>query len=271
MFLSVLHTAVVAVVLAVPPGPTKSDEARADATTKGVDPPAVAQPVGPETKSTEKAPKANEASPGRTRVLFITSTDSPNCVTELTRLQLPGGEFDHMRALGWKIGKGADNHLQFVDRAEVPEIVGQFEIREFPIVACLHGDEIVRSFRAGCTTPLDAWTFGWLAKGVNERPEAEPSEAAKVESTGHYQLRGNHWSIDGDVSPSYQKLLYHLRGPVHGPQIKPDQEIETWSYEELRSLHDNLHEIEMGGVQFGFRPKPPAFNAVRSASSKAGS
>jgi hypothetical protein len=221
--------------------------------------------------SSADAQKAGQPRPLNSRVLLITDGSS-RCAEELARLNKPGGEFETMRSLGWKIGAGPENHLQLVDQAEVPEIVQKFEIREFPLVLSIQGQEIQRAFRFGCTTPLDAWTFGWLAKGVNERPYAEPSEAARVETTGNYPLRGNHWSIDGDVSPSRAKLVGHLRGPIHGPQIKPNQEIETWSYEELRSLHDNLHEIEMGGVHFSpsyAQPRPARSGGITGASSKA--
>ena len=193
--------------------------------------------------------EAKAAAAPAPRLLFITATDSASCAAELARLSKAGGEFEKLRSRGWKIGPAADSHLQVIDQADAADIVRQFELREFPIVAFVLGTDVVRSFRAGCTTPLDAWTFGWLAKGVNERPDAEVPEAARVEWTGNYPLRGNHWTIDGDASPSREKLLEHLRGTTHGPQIKPTQEIEAWSYEELRSLHDNLHEIEMGGVQ----------------------
>ena len=78
-------------------------------------------------------------------------------------------------------------------------------------------------------------------------------EAARVETTGHYPLRGNHWSIDGDWDPTKATVVSHLRGPTHGHQVVRYGSIESWSYEELRSLHDNLHEIEMGGVSASSR------------------
>jgi hypothetical protein len=209
------------------------------------------------------------AADGAARVLVITSNDSPQCAAEMARLAQPGGTFETMRARGWKIGSGPDNHLQVVDQSQADDVVRQIDSREFPIVVYVEGPEIVRAFRAGCTTPLDIWTFAWLAKGIDERPPGEVPEKARVETTGNYPLRGNHWTIDGDASPSLETLIHHLRGPVHGPQIKPTQLIETWSYEELRSLHDNLHEIEMGGVQFTSRPRPNPSSAPRTASSKA--
>jgi hypothetical protein len=118
-------------------------------------------------------------------------------------------------------------------------------VREYPALACVDGGEIVRSFKEGCTTPLDAWTFGFLLKGKNERPKGSVPEAARVATTGSYPLRGNHWTVDGDANPSAEKLIGHLRGPHHGPQIAATYAIETWSYEELRSLHDDLHEREV--------------------------
>jgi hypothetical protein len=91
-----------------------------------------------------------------------------------------------------------------------------------------------------------------------------------VEWTGNFPLRGNHWSIDGDFAPARTTLLAHLRGPVHGPQIRATWAIESWSYEELRSVHDYLHEIEMGGVtpMMFARPTRAPSNSLGSASRK---
>ena len=101
-----------------------------------------------------------------------------------------------MRAAGWKIGKGPGNQLQIVDKDEVPELMAQLGKQEFPTVASVDkSGEVVRYFRFGCTTPLDMWTFGFLAKGIDERPAGFVMESAKVEWTGHYPLRGNHWSV----------------------------------------------------------------------------
>jgi hypothetical protein len=224
--------------------------------------------------TTSVAARADDSSVARARrVIFVTAKNCPRCDAELTRLRKPGGDFDAMRSLGWRIGAGAENHLQIVDEASIPELVAQLKVHEYPTVAAIDGSEIVRSFTSGCTTPLDAWTFGWLAKGVDERPTPMIPEAVRVASTFSYPLRGNHWSIDGDFTPSREKLLWHLRGPVHGPQIAANYAIEVWAYEELRSLHDNLHEIEMGGVQYGgFGRSAPAkggnsFSAVSKARS----
>jgi len=200
------------------------------------------------------------------RVLFITAQDSRRSDDELALLRRSGGEFEKLRSQGWKIGTGPENHLQIVDRQALPELVAQLNVRDFPTVACVDNGRILRSFTAGCTTPLDVWTFGFLAKGVDERPPGAVSEAARVETTGHYPLRGNHWSVDEDWSPTKAKVIGHLRGPTHGHQIRAGWEIETWSYEELRSLHDNLHEQEMGGVSFSTRAQPSnQFSAARKA------
>ncbi|HEX4129617.1 MAG TPA: hypothetical protein VHZ24_06210 [Pirellulales bacterium] len=211
------------------------------------------------------------AKPQNPRVLFIVAPQCARCDEELGRLNRPGGDFETMRSIGWKIGSGPDSHLQIVNQADVADLVRQLDVQEYPAVVSVSGDEIVRSFRSGCTTPLDSWTFGWLAKGVNERPTAEIPEAVRVEWTGNYPLRGGHWSIDGDWSPSRETLVGHLRGPVHGPQIRVGWVIESWSYEELRSLHDNLHEQEMGGISYYARqPAPPsASKKMSTASSKA--
>jgi hypothetical protein len=177
------------------------------------------------------------------KVLFITSKDSPDCDKVLGKLMRPNGDFEKMRAAGWKIGKGAGNQLQIVDKDEVPDLMKQLGKQEFPTVASVDkSGEVVRYFRFGCTTPLDMWTFGFLAKGIDERPAGFVMDEAKVEWTGHYPLRGNHWSVEGNWNPTKEETVAHLHGPNHQSQLIPEWHIEEWSLEELRSLHDDLHE-----------------------------
>jgi hypothetical protein len=176
------------------------------------------------------------------RVLFITAKGCAKCDVELARLNAPAGDFAWLRSGGWRIGPGAENNIQIVDREAIPDLIAKLKPREFPAVACVEDGEVVRSFTSGCTTPLDAWTFDWLAKGVNERPKAPVLEAVQVESTGSYPLRGNHWSVDGDWNPSRETVIEHLRGPNHVAYLQASWHIDSWSYEELRSLHDDLHE-----------------------------
>jgi hypothetical protein len=190
-----------------------------------------------------------------TRVLFITTLNSERCQIELAKLSRVGGDFDVMRARGWKIGPGAENHVQIIDRDVIPDLVRDLNVREFPTVACITEGKIVRAFKSGCTTPLDAWTFGWLYKGQNERPAASVLEPARVESTGSYRLRGNHWSVDGDWNPPKTTVVSHLRSPIHAYGLAANWRIENWSYEELRSLHDDLHEREMSSSA-GFSSQP---------------
>lgn len=181
--------------------------------------------------------------PGRNpRVMLITDLSSPSCQRELERLRKPAGEFAGMEARGWKIGAGAENHIQIVERDQFPELLKQLGTTEFPVVACISDGQIVRSFKDGCSTPLDAWTFGWLLKGINERPKAPIPEAIRVATTGSYPLRGNHWTVDGDSNPSKETLVSHLRSATHVNYLDASWKIEDWSTEELRSLHDDLHE-----------------------------
>lgn len=181
------------------------------------------------------------------RVLLITEKNSAACEREISRLSRGGGDFEKLRAQGWKIGSGPDNHLQIVDREHISEFVRDLKIRDFPVVVCVSQGEIIRSFQEGCSTPLDVWTFGFLLNGKNERPPEIVPEAVRVASTGSYRLRGNHWSVDGDWNPSKAKLITHLRGPNHVSRLNSGFQIEQWSVEELRSLHDDLHESEPGG------------------------
>jgi hypothetical protein len=183
----------------------------------------------------------------RSRVLFIIKKGCERCETELSRLRSSGGDFEKLQLTGWRIGTGAYNHIQIVDHEEIPELMQLLKTTEFPTVACIVDGEIVRSFKDGCTTPLDVWTFGWLLKGENERPRSMISEAARVESTGNYRLRGNHWTVEGDPNPSKDTVLKHLRG-IHGNSSAAYGTIDNWSTEELRSLHDDIHEREGGGA-----------------------
>ncbi len=192
-----------------------------------------------------EAAQPRNPAPRHPRVLFIVVRDCDRCREELARLRKPGGDFEAMQVRGWKIGESPDSHLQIVDREAIPDLVRELKVREFPTVACISDGQIIRSFTEGCRTPLDAWTFGFLLKGSNERPRGAVLEAARVKSTGSYPLRGNHWSVEGDWNPAQDKVVAHLRGPNHGHQIAASWAIELWSYEELRSLHDDLHEREL--------------------------
>jgi len=212
---------------------------------------------------------SEHAQPKTTRVLFIVAENCERCDRELHRLRLPKGDFESMRARGWKIGEGPENHLQIVEQHTVPDLIQQLDVREYPVVACISEGKIVRSFKSGCTTPLDAWTFGFLAKGIDERPPGSVPEAARVETTHHWPLRGNHWSIDDDWSPTRERVIQHLRGPNHGHQVRSTWDIEIWSLEELRSLHDYLHEREMGGISATTRSQPTnQFSASRKISGR---
>jgi hypothetical protein len=192
-------------------------------------------------------PQNRESTGLHSRVLFITKQGCERCENELNRLRAPGGDFEKLQSTGWRIGDGPNNHIQIVDRDEIPDLMQLLKVTEFPTVACIVNGEIIRYFKEGCTTPLDVWTFGWLLKGENERPKSAISELAKVETTGHYRLRGNHWTVEGDPNPSKETVLKHLRG-IHGNSSASYGAIETWSTEELRSLHDDIHEREGSSV-----------------------
>jgi len=198
------------------------------------------------------APQRAERNP---RVLFIVAEDCDRCREELDRLRRPGGDFEAMQARGWKIGASPENHVQIVDKGDVSDVVDLLDVHEFPSVVCVSDDQVVRYFKDGCTTPLDSWTFGWLLKGENERPKSSPKEAVRVYTTGSYPLRGNHWSVDGDWNPSREKVVSHLRGPNHVGQLQGTWNIESWAYEELRSLHDDLHEREQASNPAAFTPR----------------
>lgn len=187
--------------------------------------------------------------PRSPRILFIVQDDCPACDAELRRLSEQGGAFEAMERRGWQIGSSVSAHVQIVNVNEMAAQVEDWNLTEFPTVLCLEDEEIVRSFREGCSTPLDAYTFGWLLKGVSERPAPAIPTAVTVETTGHYPLRGNHWNFEGHWSPGHEFMVSHLRGVNHSHLYPVSWPIENWTDEELRSLHDDLHEMN--------RPRQP--------------
>src|SRR5262249_7639078 len=75
-------------------------------------------------------------------------------------------------------------------------------------------------------------------------------------TSGNYPLRGNHWSVEDYWNPRRWRVLAHLRGPGHPELFPPAGPIETWGYEELPSLHDDLPEL--GHPRPLFKPQPAA-------------
>lgn len=184
------------------------------------------------------------------RVLLLIRPECERCADELRRLNAAGGPFDVLRGRGWKIGAGPENHIQILDAtvladAGVAPIMDELQPKNFPVVLCIEQGTIARSFQRGCTTPLDEWTFGWLMTGNDDRPAEPPPEPIQVQTTGNYRLRGNHWSVEGNWNPTHAEVVHHLR-TVHGAQLQTGWVIESWSLEELRSLHDDLHDREEG-------------------------
>lgn len=209
--------------------------------------------------SQETSPERTVAKPRRARVLFIVRDDCDRCDEELLRLRKPKGVFETMASVGWKIGATTDSHIQIVEASDLSTLAPALEPADYPAVAGIDGDEVTRYFKTGCTTPLDAWTFGWLLTGKDERPIEAVLEPARVATTGNYRLRGNHWSIDGDWNPSKASVLAHLRSVNHASGAGAYGAIENWSVEELRSLHDDLHEREGGLVSgAGYAARPAA-------------
>lgn len=209
------------------------------------------------------AQAADKNGPRNPRVLVIVADDCPECDARLAELQQAGGAFAALRANGWRIGPAADNHIQVVPARDIARQISEWQLTKFPAIVCIDGDEIVRSFSTGCATPLDAYAFGFLLKGVDERPQPPPAEEVTVETTGHYPLRGNHWSVDGNYEPTQKQVAEHLRGPSHNELFPQEWEIESWSLEELLALHDDLHEqnqplsLLTGEEESMYVPRPP--------------
>ena len=180
--------------------------------------------------------------PAKRRVMIIITDNCPRCDRELDRLKAPGGTFETLRRTGWKIGDSAEDHIQIAHADQLHEQIKTWGIKMLPAVICVRGNEIERTFKDGCGTPLDPHTFGWLIKGVDERKTPVKAEPVTVKTTGHYPLRGNHWNVEGDWFPGREKVLAHLRSAVHVDLIPSRFKLESWSEEELLALHDDLHE-----------------------------
>lgn len=205
-------------------------------------PPPVSVTAAPQSTPPTVPPEEEEPRYPDLQVLLIVAPDDPDSTAKLSELQQAEGPFERLRRKGWRVGAGAEDHLRIVSVAEVRTLVEAHDLRTFPAVVAVHEGAVIRSFTSGCTTPLDEYTFEWLRTGVATRPATAPRPPPDVDTTGHYPLRGGHWSVDGDWYPSREHVLRHLRGPNHNHLIPSDWEIESWSYEELRSLHDDLHE-----------------------------
>jgi hypothetical protein len=94
--------------------------------------------------------------------------------------------------------------------------------------------------------------------GNDLRPAEYVDEPVTVKTTGHYRLRGNHWSVEGNWNPTSNEVARHLRAS-HSNQLQAGWKIEDWSVEELRSLHDDIHDREEG-----FRGRYASTTATRS-------
>ena len=192
-------------------------------------------------------PKANETIVA-SQVLLIVDQGCEACDQLLVELE---SEFAPMRLAGWRIGRGVAMHVRIIDKAEAVSLLKlsrkEANAMRVPNVLARSGDTVVRYFKDGCSTPLDRWTFDWLITGKERRPAPPPMMEVTVESSGNYPLRGSHWSVEGDWHPSREKVLLHLRGPNHAHQLRDEWTLDHWSREELRSLHDNLHELEEFG------------------------
>lgn len=202
----------------------------------------------PTAENTEAVEEESGAPIGASQILFIVD---PNCTACDELLKELESEFQPMRYSNWKIDRGSDAHIRIIDKAAAVSLLklsdAEAKEMQLPKVLAIRKNEVVRYFKAGCSTPLDRWTFDWLFTGVERRPTPPPIQPVTVPTTGNYPLRGGHWSVAGDWHPSREKVLGHLRGPNHQSQLKPEWNLELWSREELRSLHDNLHELEKFG------------------------
>ncbi|MCA9080433.1 MAG: hypothetical protein KDA58_07730 [Planctomycetaceae bacterium] len=204
------------------------------------------------------------------RILLVIDSRTERTQQEMAKLRAPDGPFVKLLTKGWSVGSGRDSDVQIVDIShsvpdDLKELVAKIDPARLPLPVFIDNGEIARSFQQGCTTPLDEWTFGWLRTGNDERPIEPPPEPVQVATTGHYPLRGNHWSVEGNWNPTREYVIHHLRS-THGQQLQTGWQIEEWSLEELKSVHDDLHDREQG-----FRGRYAGTSTSSSSSSRSGS
>lgn len=207
--------------------------------------------------------------PRSKRILVVTSAECQGCAEAILQLESANGPFELLRQRGWKIGAGPENHIQIIDVAsnadsDVALLAASLHPLNGPVVVCVERGEVTRAFHRGCTTPLDQWTFGWLMTGDDQRPIPYPPLPVSVPTTDHYPLRGNHWSVEGNFNPTREYTIQHLRS-AHARELLADWNIESWSLEELRSVHDDLHERAEG-----FRGRTMASKSIPGTSSVPG-
>ena len=170
-------------------------------------------PAAASATATPKDATAKSESKSRTwQVIFVIEKNSAKCDEALKRLNAPGGDFEkRQKKVGWHIGADKDCDVRIVDREEIPELVAQLNVREYPAVGCVEKGELVRSFKSGCTTPLDCWTLCWLASGVNwqpakpcpKRPRWKPPDTTRCGATIG-QLTGTLAALIDHLSSIYE-------------------------------------------------------------------
>jgi len=171
------------------------------------------------------------------RLLFVNSLESDWSQQELLRLQQPQAAFEMLQGRGWRIGTAANQHLQLINAEERPDVVGRYGAADFPWVGCLQRGRIVRVYNRRAKAPLDAWSLSWLLSGEDRRPasgESSPTVAG-------YPVTRSHWIVNGDHAPIQEVVLQHLETPLHRNRVPSAWDLGTWTYPELRSLHDDLH------------------------------
>ena len=112
-----------------------------------------------------------------------------------------------------------------------------------PLFVFVDENEVVRRFQVECSTPIDAWSFAWLHKGIDERPD----DSQPIEDVDRYPLTGSWWSVEGDWNAPRDKVINHLHDAKLHTGTFEMWWLELLSYEELQSLHTDHHR-EMQGT-----------------------
>jgi thiol-disulfide isomerase/thioredoxin len=183
------------------------------------------------------------------RIVLVGSNDCPPCIALAPKVEKA---LDALEKQGdWTIGEEPYYMIQHFFADERPELLEQLgaelgikpENISFPFVVKIEDGKIVRRWTPGCTTPMDVWTFSWLADGVEVRPVTVEPERATVARSGQYPLTGGWWSVEGQWNPSKSFLISHLTTHSNhaGRFARRRGWLETLSISELQSVHTDDH------------------------------
>lgn len=172
------------------------------------------------------------------RVIFFTADWCIECRT------IKQNELPKLEKKGWSIGENSSAQIQVVDIDDNPELWRKHGSQPdgLPQFVCVYDGQVVRSLRAGCATPMDAWGIGWTYFGMDERPTPK-REPVTADSNGVYPVRGSWWSVEGVWNADRGYVINHLLTSSNHTRLQQyADQIRKLSRVEAHSLHSDDHE-----------------------------